>query len=211
MPRASFSLSLSVFALCLPASHWLSSSGGFLSLHLSLSLSLTLSLSVSQPPLHTALRCLLSSLFLPPTPSHCSNSLPLFPTPLPIPASSPCNSALIWEPLITLYLCNSLFSSPFLSPPPSHPHLPFVRESSWTSVINPPLANVYPRDSPCLCSHLITPSPAQPLTIKCCLGYQRGFKGVGEDGSRKGWRRNSRGAYNCDLQDQRSAAVWKEL
>lgn len=38
---------------------------------------------------------------------------------------------------------------------------------------------MYPRDPPCFCSHLITPSPAQPFTIKCCLGYQRGFKELG--------------------------------
>lgn len=47
-------LSPSVVSLCLPASHWLSGSGGFLSLHLSLSLSLPVSL----PP---ALRCTASS------------------------------------------------------------------------------------------------------------------------------------------------------
>ncbi len=59
-------------------------------------ISLSLFLSLHPPPhTHTALRCLLSSFFLPPTPSHCSNSLSQFPSSLPFSVSSPCYSSLI--------------------------------------------------------------------------------------------------------------------
>lgn len=120
-------LSLSVFALCLPASHWLSSSRGFLSLHISLSPFPSLC-----PP---ALHCAASyprSFFLP---------LPLTAlTPFlyfshPISLFSLLLSTLIWEPLIVLSLQLPLFSSSFchsFSSP--YPHLPFARESSWTSI-----------------------------------------------------------------------------
>lgn len=69
-------LSLSPRLLSLPACVLLA--------HKQRRLPVSTSLSLSSSPPNTALRCLPSSLFLPPTPSHCFNSLSLFPSPLPI-------------------------------------------------------------------------------------------------------------------------------
>lgn len=191
MPRASLSLSSLPACLRLTGSVAVEASCLYISLSLPVSLTPpTLRCSASYPCsffLPLPLTALTPSLYLP----LLSPSLSLLPVTL-LSSENPLSSPIFATLSFTLFPsppCHSL----------SHPPLPIIPASYLPGIeaelvlLIPPLANVYPRDSPCLCSHLITPFPAQPFTIKCCLGYQRGFKGVGEDGSRKGWRRNSRG------------------
>lgn len=117
MPR----VSLSVFFLCLPASHWLTSSGGFLSLHLSLSLFLL------PPPTPPTLRCAASyprSFFLP-LPLTALTPFLYFPllspslsllTVTPLLSKSPLSSLSAIFSTLSLPLCPSCHS--FLSPIP---------------------------------------------------------------------------------------------
>lgn len=100
---------------------------------------ISLSLPSCLSPPRTALHCLLSSLFLPPTPSHCSNSLSLFPSSLLICVSSPCCSHLRTSDRPRLYNSRLFPSSLRVTIFLPLPHLQFARESSRSSIKTPVL------------------------------------------------------------------------